>query len=48
VPDAEMLDTLRSATARFLHYLQADGIGVDESVDAVARMTLLDGVRLEA
>jgi uncharacterized protein YcaQ len=48
VPDAEMLDTLRSATARFLHYLQADGIGVDESVDAVARMTLLDSVRLEA
>ena len=48
VPDVEMLDAIRGATARFLHYLQADGVRVDEDVDMVARMTLLDGVRLEA
>ncbi len=45
VPTVEMLGALRSATARFLSYLRADGVRVDEGVDAVARTTLLDGVR---
>ena len=48
MPDAEMLASLRSATARFLRYLQADRVSVDEGVDRLATQTLLDGVRLEA
>ncbi len=46
--DAEMLAALRDATARFLQYLQADRVSVDEDVDLVARTTILNGVRLEA
>ena len=48
VPDVEMLDALCSATASFLRYLRADGVHVDESVDAIAKMALLGSVRLEA
>ena len=48
VPDGEMLDALRGATASFLYYLQADGVQVHESVDAAVRTAMLDGVRLEA
>ena len=48
MPDAEMLAALRSATARFLQYLQADRVSVDEGVDRLAKQALLDGVRLEA
>jgi uncharacterized protein YcaQ len=47
-PDAEMLAALRGATARFLQYLQADRVRVNENVDSVARATLLNGIRLEA
>nr|MBA2682326.1 winged helix-turn-helix domain-containing protein [Ktedonobacteraceae bacterium] len=48
MPDAEMLAALRDATARFLQYLQADRVSVDENVDSVARTTILNGIRLEA
>ena len=48
VPDDEMLDALRSATASFLQYLGADGVRVEENVDAIAGAVLLDGVKLEA
>ena len=48
MPDDEMLDALRSAAANFLQYLGADGVRVDEGVDAIAGAVLLDGIRLEA
>jgi len=41
VPDVEMLDALRMAATEFLHYLKADHICVDESVEAAARTALL-------
>ncbi len=47
-PTVAMLDALRSATARFLHYLQADGVHVDEGIDAATKTALLNGIRLEA
>jgi uncharacterized protein YcaQ len=40
-PDVEMLDALRLAATEFLHYLQADHICVDESVEPSARTALL-------
>ncbi|MBE3559534.1 MAG: YcaQ family DNA glycosylase [Ktedonobacteraceae bacterium] len=35
-PDAELLEALSKAAAQFLHYLRADSVVVDESVDRAA------------
>ncbi|MDQ2886853.1 MAG: winged helix DNA-binding domain-containing protein [Chloroflexota bacterium] len=45
VPDAEMLDALRLAAQNFLHYLCANDVRVDESVEDAARSAIVGAAR---
>jgi uncharacterized protein len=46
VPNIEMLDALRVAAGKFLQYLCASDVRVDESVDAVARTAIMGATTL--
>jgi uncharacterized protein YcaQ len=48
VPDGAMLEALHSAAARFLQYLQASDVHIDESVDTLARTAILGGIKVDA
>ncbi len=47
VPDGEMLEALGSATTRFLQYLKATDIYIDESVDAIVSTVMYDSVKIQ-
>jgi uncharacterized protein YcaQ len=40
-PDAGMLDALRDAAERFMHYLHAGGVVIGEGVDEAVRQAIL-------